>query len=356
MRLVLTVSGSSGLVEVSPPQPRRMPTTSWPGLGEAGDDGLDAGVEAGPHVHHLGIDIGGGSAKVSLVDDDSNVHRTAVVELVDRSDDPGANRAARVEVVARAISRAAAAGTPAATVTVATPGIVDAAHRRIVSLPGKLAWAGGRGLDVGARTARARTAIDVSVLNDAHAAVLGEARLGAGRGALDIAMLTLGTGVGGGVVLGGRLLEGRNRRAGHLGHISLDPYGAPSVFPTPGSLEWHVGDAYAGARTDGRYASNEAIVAAARGEAAGTAAWGRMMRALAVAIASIVNVFDCERVILGGGLVAAGTLLFDPLERELAEVEWRPGGIAVAGRPGSPGSLLRQRRGGRVRSREGCTT
>jgi glucokinase len=281
-------------------------------------------------VHHLGIDIGGGSAKVSLVDDDSNVHRTAVVELVDRSDDPGANRAARVEVVARAISQAAAAGTPAATVTVATPGIVDAAHRRTVSLPGKLR--GLEGVEWTSELARhaPAQAIDVSVLNDAHAAVLGEARLGAGRGALDIAMLTLGTGVGGGVVLGGRLLEGRNRRAGHLGHISLDPYGAPSVFPTPGSLEWHVGDAYAGARTDGRYASNEAIVAAARrGEAAGTAAWGRMTRALAVAIASIVNVFDCERVVLGGGLVAAGTLLFDPLERELAEVEWRPGGIAV---------------------------
>jgi len=281
-------------------------------------------------VHHLGIDIGGGSAKVSLVDDDSNVRHQALVELVDRHDDPAANRALRVDVVARAIARAAADGAQPTTVTVATPGIVDAAHRRIVSLPGKLA--GLEGVDWTAELARhaPARALDVTVLNDAHAAVVGETRVGAGRGALDVAMLTLGTGVGGGVVLGGRLLEGRNRRAGHLGHISLDPYGAPSVFPTPGSLEWHVGDAYAGARTDGRYASNEAIAAAARrGEAAGVTAWGRMMRALAVGIASIVNAFDCERVILGGGLVAAGRLLFDPLARELAAVEWRPGGIAV---------------------------
>jgi len=281
-------------------------------------------------VHHLGIDIGGGSAKVSLVDEASNVHHQALVDLVDRVDDPATNRAARVDVVIRAIAQATAAGAPPATVTVATPGIVDAAHRRIVSLPGKLA--GLEGVDWTTElAARAPAhAVAVTVLNDAHAAVLGEARLGAGRGAFDVAMLTLGTGVGGGVVLGGRLLEGRNRRAGHLGHISLDPYGEPSVFPTPGSLEWHLGDAYASARTGGRYVSNEAIVAAARrGQAAAAADWQRMVRVLAVGIASIVNAFDCERVILGGGLVLAGPMLFDPLTRELAEVEWRPGGIAV---------------------------
>ena len=281
-------------------------------------------------MHHLGIDIGGGSAKVSLIDGASTVRHQALVELVDRVDDPAGNRAARVDVVAGAIARAAADGASPATVTVATPGIVDAAHRRIVSLPGKLA--GLEGVDWTAELAARASgdALAVTVLNDAHAAVLGEVRHGAGRGAHDVAMVTLGTGVGGGVVIDGRLLEGRNRRAGHLGHISLDPYGAPSVFPTPGSLEWHLGDAYAAARTGGRYASNEAIAAAAeRGEAAAAADWRRMIRALAVGIASIVNVFDCERVILGGGLVEAGTLLFDPLTAELAEVEWRPGGIAV---------------------------
>ena len=281
-------------------------------------------------MHHLGIDIGGGSAKVSLVDDSSNVRHQALVELVDHADEPATNRAARVDVVASAIARATADGAALASVTVATPGIVDAAHRRIVALPGKLA--GLEGVDWTAELAvRASAhAPAVTVLNDAHAAVLGETRLGAGRGAHDVAMLTLGTGVGGGVVVGGRLLEGPNRRAGHLGHISLDPYGAPSVFPTPGSLEWHVGDAYASARTGGRYASNEAIVAAARrGEADAAADWRHMIRALAVGVASIVNAFDCQRVILGGGLVLAGTLLFDPLKRELAEVEWRPCGIAV---------------------------
>lgn len=281
---------------------------------------------------HLGIDVGGSSAKVALLGADDAVLVQRVVTLPDRVDDPIANRAARVDVVADAIDEArAVSGSSPLSVTVATPGIVDASHRRVVALPGKLE--GIEGVDWGAALAARdpARATRVGVLNDGHAAVLGEARLGAGRGALDVAMLTLGTGVGGGVVLGGRLLEGRHRRAGHLGHLSLDPYGAPSVFPTPGSLEWHVGDAYAAARTAGGYASNQAIVAGVRrGDPAALEAWARMVRALAVGIASIANAFDPERVVIGGGLLAAGRLLFDPLERELDEVEWRPGGVRVS--------------------------
>jgi glucokinase len=282
-------------------------------------------------VHHLGIDIGGSSAKVALLDGDLRVRSTGLVELVDTRDDPVANRAVRVDVVDRAVREAAEVGATGLTVGVATPGIVDAAHRRIVALPGKLA--GLEGLDWSdALRARLPAAVarPIAVLNDAHAAVLGEARLGAGRGAADVAMLTLGTGVGGGVMIGGRLFEGRNRRAGHLGHLSLDPFGAASVFPTPGSLEWHVGSAYAHERTRGGYPSNAALVAGVRaGEAAAVAEWRRMVRALAAAIASIIHAFDCERVILGGGLIAAQGLLFEPLRRELAEVEWRPGGLTV---------------------------
>jgi glucokinase len=102
------------------------------------------------------------------------------------------------------------------------------------------------------------------------------------------------------------------------------------VVPTPGSLEWHVGDAYVSARTGGRFTSNEALVAGVRrGDASAAAEWRRLVRALAVGVASIINVLDCERVILGGGLAAVGELLFGPLTRELCEVEWRPGGRHV---------------------------
>jgi glucokinase len=283
-------------------------------------------------VHHLGIDIGGSSAKVSLLGAASNVLAHSVHDLPDVAADPEANRAARVALVEETIARVRSERGADLSVGVATPGIVDARHRRIVHLPGKLA--GLEGLDwseaLRERSGRRSASPDVAVLNDAHAAVLGEARHGAGRGARDLVMLTLGTGVGGGVVQGGELFEGRNRRAGHLGHISLDPHGARSVFPTPGSLEWHVGAAYVAARTSGRHTSMEGFVEAVRsGEGAAVEGWARLVRALAVGIASIVNAFDPERVILGGGLVTVGPLLFEPLARELDEVEWRPNGLSV---------------------------
>lgn len=278
------------------------------------------------HGPHLGIDVGGSGVKVSLLADDGTVLRSTVHELPDVADDPDGNREARLDVLADAVR---AAG-PNATVGIATPGVVDADHRRIVALPGKLP--GLEGLDWGEALRRrgAAPAHAPWVLNDGHAAVLGEVRLGAGRGADDVAMLTLGTGVGGGVVIGGRLFEGRRRRAGQLGHLSLDPYGAPSVFPNPGSLEWFVGDAYAAARTDGRFAGNAELLAAVRrGEREALADWSAMVRALAVGIASIVHAFDCERVVVGGGLTRAGRLLFEPLARELDAVEWRPDGVGV---------------------------
>lgn len=275
---------------------------------------------------HLGIDVGGSAAKVSLLDGGLGVLRSEVYALPDLAADPTGNLEARLDVIADAVR---AAG-PRATIAVATPGVVDAAHRRIVALPGKLP--GLEGVDWGAELRRrgASAVAQIWVLNDGHAAVLGEVRLGAGRGADDVAMLTLGTGVGGGVVIGGRLFEGRRRRAGQLGHLSLDPDGAPSVFPNPGSLEWHVGDAYVADRTDGRYASNAALLAGVRhGEAAAVAEWRKLVRALAVGIASIVHAFDSERVVVGGGLAQAGTLLFEPLATELDTVEWRPDGVGV---------------------------
>jgi glucokinase len=282
--------------------------------------------------HRLGIDIGGSSAKVSLLDAASHVLANTAHELPDVADDPVANRAARIGLVATTTHRVLDEHGSDLSVGIASPGIVDAGHRRVVALPGKLA--GLEGIDwnesLRHRAALPRPLPRISVLNDAHAAVLGEVRLGAGRGLGNVAMLTLGTGVGGGVVLGGELFEGPNRRAGHLGHISLDPYGAASVFPTPGSLEWHVGAAYVAERTAGRFTAMEALVDAVRaGEGAAAAEWRRLVRALAVGIASIVHAFDPERVILGGGLVAVGALLFEPLARELDEVEWRPNGLTV---------------------------
>jgi RimJ/RimL family protein N-acetyltransferase len=170
----------------------------------------------------------------------------------------------------------------------------------------------------------------VPVLNDAHAAIIGEAWRGAARGRRHAVMLTLGTGVGGAAIVDGRLLRGASGRAGHLGHISLDPHGPVGILRTPGALEELVGECSLQVRTAGRFSTTRALLeAATSGDSAARDTWLTSVRALACALVSFVNVFDPDVIILGGGVTEAGDLLWEPLNRELDELEWRPGGQQV---------------------------
>ena len=171
------------------------------------------------------------------------------------------------------------------------------------------------------------------MLNDAHAALLGEVWLGAARGRRDVILLTLGTGVGGAAWVDGRLLRGHLGRAGHLGHISLDPSGLPDIARTPGSLEDAIGECTLAARCGGRFASTRDLVEAARRDPAARAVWLTSVRALGAGIVSLVNVLDPETVLLGGGIAKAGPALFRPLRRYLDQFEWRPDDRRIRLRP-----------------------
>jgi glucokinase len=192
-------------------------------------------------------------------------------------------------------------------------------------MPGRLD--GLEGLDWQQHLGRSQP---VPVTNDAHASLLAEAWIGAARRVRNVAMLTLGTGVGGALIVDGHLLRGHLGRAGHLGHLCLDLDGAPDIVGTPGSLEDFIGNHNISARTSGRFRSTrELLVAAGAGEPAACAAWHRSIHALACAITSIINVADPELVIVGGGIATAGTQLFGPLAAALEKMEWRPAGHAV---------------------------
>jgi glucokinase len=117
------------------------------------------------------------------------------------------------------------------TLGVAAPGLAAMDGRSISHMPGRLEAL--QGLDWTAALGRAAA---VPVLNDAHAALLGEVWKGSASGRSHVVMLTLGTGVGGAVLADGRLLKGTLGRAGHLGHTSLNPSGRQDVVGTPGSL------------------------------------------------------------------------------------------------------------------------
>jgi len=202
-------------------------------------------------------------------------------------------------------------------------------------MPGKL-----QGLEGLNWTDFLQTSHPVPVLNDAHAALLGEAWVGAAAGYRNVVLLTLGTGVGGAILADGRLFKGHIGRAGHLGHISLNPDGPPDIVGTPGSLEQTIGNSTLPVRSGGRFSSTRQLVEAhLKGDAEATDVWLRSLYNLAAGITSIINALDPEVIILGGGIAQAGPALFEPLARFVERVEWRPQGESVRIIPAALGDL-----------------
>lgn len=208
---------------------------------------------------------------------------------------------------------------------IAAPGLAGADGLRIAHMPSRLA--GLEGLDWRAFLG---AACPVRVMNDAHAALMGEAWRGAAKGCRNVMMLTLGTGVGGAAMVDGRILRGHLGRAGHLGHVSLNPHGSPDIVNTPGSLEACIGECTLAERSGGRFTTTRELLSAiGTGDASAGRIWDESMRGLAAAIAGLVNVLDPELVLLGGGIAQSGAALLGPLSAYLDRFEWRPGGARV---------------------------
>ncbi len=215
------------------------------------------------------------------------------------------------------------AGTESAVVGVSSPGFANRSASAIVSMPGRLE--GLEGLEWPEALGRKS-----AVLNDAHAALMGEIWQGAAAGVQDVILLTLGTGVGGAAVTEGRLLRGHHGKGGHLGHVSLDLMGAPDICGIPGALEDMIGNHNVGQRSGGRFQSTRELVAAMQaGDEGAKETWDRSIRALAVAIASYVNVLDPELVLIGGGISQAWDEIEPGLKSWMDVFEWRPGGGRV---------------------------
>jgi glucokinase len=181
------------------------------------------------------------------------------------------------------------------------------------------------------RLAEMFAGVPVRVHNDAVCVAVGEHWRGAGRGRANVLGMVVSTGVGGGLVLGGHLVDGVSGNAGHIGHVVVDPSGPDCECGGRGCLEAIArGPAVAAwARENGwphpRGTARDVADDAARGHPVAVAALRRAGEALGVAIASATHLCDVEVVAVGGGLSQAGPLLFDPLEeafRRHARMSW----------------------------------
>ncbi len=273
----------------------------------------------------LGVDVGGTRVKCAWFDAATGSKEgTKVFPTRDCADVDGTPSFAEdVRIQIGEIEREL--GRPFTGIGIAAPGVVSADRRKILCMPGRLA--GLAGLDWGTLLQRD---FAVPVVNDAHAALLGEAWQGAAKGLRYVVMLTLGTGVGGAILADGRLLTGSSGRAGHLGHVSLERRGPLDIVGTPGSLEDAIGECTLARRSNGRFESTFQLITAVKaGDDGAVGLWLQSIDALAAAVASFINTLDPECIVIGGGIAQAGEPLFDPLRRRMDEIEWRPLGRGV---------------------------
>ncbi|NYE38918.1 glucokinase [Nocardioides cavernae] len=273
----------------------------------------------------VGVDIGGTKVLAGAVAEDGTVVRTATRTT------PGRRVVTQqVEDALVAAVLAAAEGEPLAGVGVAAAGFVDSAGERVMFAP-HLPWQGQPLRDL----LVARLGCPVGLDNDANCAARAEAHHGAARGAASALMITMGTGIGGAVLLDGRVVRGANGMAGEFGHMQVVPDGQACECGRRGCWE--------------QYSSGNALVRSARGlmaeqpsvllEMSGgrpEAVTGPMVTAaaeggdlvarraftsigdwLGVGVANLVAALDPEVVVIGGGVSAAGDRLLEPARAAL---------------------------------------
>lgn len=276
----------------------------------------------------LGLDIGGTEIKAGLVDASGRLLKSASTAT---PADPDSLRRCLADLIRQVAAEAAprAAG-------IAAKGIINAATTRVEALPGTLSFLEGRLLgELIAPLLAPQTPIAAD--NDARAAMAGEFKWGAAQGCSDAVLLTLGTGVGGAVVAGGRLLRGVGGVAGHFGHLTMDPDGPPCICGNHGCLETFFSaraieaEAFAVAHRgcdtrlvelvrNGRLTCAAVFEIAAAGDLHAQRIVRRAARVLAAGIASLIHAYDPEVVIVGGQIAQAGEPLFAILRTEAA---WR---------------------------------
>lgn len=284
----------------------------------------------------IGVDVGGTKIAAAVVDGAGTI-----IAREQLPTDAGAAQAI-VAAITKVCLQLHAAAPAAAAVGVGAAGLVDVARGVILGAP-NISW---RDLHLKAMLSD-RLGVPVIVDNDANVAALGEALHGGGRGAGDQLMVTVGTGIGGGIIIGGHIYRGHYGLGAEIGHIVLDPNGPPCGCGNRGCWEQYASGTAIGrlARERIAEAPESSLISKAGGDASAitgevvgeAAVAGELFaieivaeagRMLGVGMASLVNIFDPEVLVVGGGAAAGlGELLLAPARDAMASFiigrEWR---------------------------------
>ncbi len=279
--------------------------------------------------HALAIDLGGTKIAVAVVREDGTViaHATRPTEAM-KGGDWVLNRIK--EAALEALDASSLPPHALVGVGLGTPGVVDATTGTMLSEAVNIPDWKGRNLKAELERVLHLPAF---VDNDANVAALGEWVFGAGKGARHLVYLTIGTGVGGAILLNGTLWRGANFSAGELGHVPVNPDGPRCGCGGYGCVEMFVSGPAIAQRarefiqrgvksvladiSPDELTAEQVAIAAQRGDALAQFLLAEAGKFLGIALAGVVNLLNPERIIVGGGVAQAGEWLLEPVRWEV---------------------------------------
>ncbi len=287
----------------------------------------------------IGIDIGGTNIKLGLVDEKGKVLLRGTFLTKYIRNNSSSRPYTRSEFLSKLVTHVEILRIEARTrkltlagVGIGAPGPINVERGFVYFFPNIPGWINTPLKSI----LESKLKMPVFVDNDANAMALGEFYFGAGRGAKSMIALTLGTGVGGGLVIDGKLFHGQSFSAAELGHMSVDPNGPRCACGNRGCIETFVGNSYfvkevrasleAGQKSllnrwikkEGKALSPKLVQEAARaGDVYSRAQWKKTGGRLGTFLAGLVNILNPERIVVGGGIAMGGDLVLAPVRAAL---------------------------------------
>jgi glucokinase len=270
----------------------------------------------------IGIDFGGTSIKSAVVQNGKLLQRGSVIDTLKH-----AGSVTLIETLFDVITALRQEHPEVAGIGIGLPGFVDSASGVVHHLSNVPGWTEVPLL----RMLRERTGLKAAIENDANAMAYAEFKHGAAKGAQNAVCITLGTGVGCGLVLERRLFRGSRFAGGELGHSSIDWNGPCGVYDTPGDLEVYVGNKQIAARAARLYAASghprsvekctpaDLQKLAEAGDRIALGLWEQIGTEIGAALVNAVWLLNPDVIVIGGGVAKAGGLLFDPIRRTIRD-------------------------------------
>ena len=261
----------------------------------------------------IGIDLGGTRIKGVLIDEEGILLHEAMLDTKEE------NQQWKVDVK-NIYEELVSKSTHSLAVGLSAPGIPNKTNTAIEFLPDRL-----QGIEK--FVWKEHLSAPTWVMNDAIAALSAEAAFGSAKDVDHAVLITIGTGVGGAILIDKKIYQGAFQKAGHIGHLSVDMEGDPDICGMPGSLEEAIGNYSIAKRSNGKFGDTlEVLKAIEKNDRDAQKIWEKSIKALAVSIASLSNILSPEKVILAGGITKAGNNLMEPLLKYMDQFEWRAGG------------------------------